>query len=435
MNSEIDLQKHNKKFQNRLILILGIFLTLLILAIGIILVLGRKVFFPSKRSLFEKQVLKESQDKNSTNEISPIIFPKHLRTSYKEKYSENNIVKSSAIFVAIPSYRDPEVTKTLKDLYDKAIFRNRIFVGVFQQLNEKEDSKECFAENAKISKKWMAKHVRIKTVKHSDSKGPTWARHHLEKLWENEEYVLFLDSHMRFEPAWDAELLEMLYKCRRPQRTVITMYPENFERIQNKSDSSVRYTIDYRRNWRLEQLKFFNQDGMLEFEALTDLSRRPTHPEYTAMVGACFYFGHSDIIRLVPFQPDTPFLFFGEELFLTARLWTHGFDIVGPTHSVLYHLWVRDYRKTFWDHNNDEIRKKSLEHVLNVLKGKKKNTKYGLGKIRSIDEFWNYLGVNFENKTFTRKKNPWKPSFIVELEDKFLLNKNINMINSLGYSS
>jgi [Skp1-protein]-hydroxyproline N-acetylglucosaminyltransferase len=426
--------EYNKKFQNRLILILGLFLTFLILGIVIILVLGRKVFFPSKRSQFEKQVLKESFDKENNNEISPIIFPKHLRQSYREKYKNRPLIENSTIFVGIPSYRDPEIAKTLKDLYDKTIFRKRIFVGIFQQVNEKEDSEECFAENAKIPKKWFENHVRIKTVKHTDSKGPTWARHHLEKLWNEEEYVLLLDSHMRFEPAWDAELIEMLFQCRRPQRTVITMYPENFERIKNK-DGSLKYVIDYRRNWRLEQLKFFNQDGILEFEALTDLSRRPKNPEYTVMIGACFYFGHSDIIRLVPFQSDTPFLFFGEELFLTARLWTHGFDIVGPTHSVVYHLWVREYRKTFWDHNNDQIRKESLQHILNILKEKIKNTKYGLGKVRSISEFWNYVGVNFENKTFIRKKNPWKPSFVIELQDKYLLNANVNMINSLNYSS
>lgn len=66
------------------------------------------------------------------------------------------------------------------------------------------------------------------------------------------------DSHMRFEPGWDAELLDMLAKTERPKRTIITMYPEGYERIENKKEGNIRYKILVRRGWRYEQIKYFN---------------------------------------------------------------------------------------------------------------------------------------------------------------------------------
>lgn len=33
----------------------------------------------------------------------------------------------------------------------------------------------------------------------------------------------------------------------------------------------------------------------------------------------------------VPYDPDLPFLFFGEEMGMLARMWTRGWDVVAPT--------------------------------------------------------------------------------------------------------
>jgi Glycosyltransferase (GlcNAc) len=41
-----------------------------------------------------------------------------------------------------------------------------------------------------------------------------------------------------------------------------------------------------------------------------------------AAAGFLFYAGH--ILREVPFDPHLPYLFDGEEILYSARLWTHG---------------------------------------------------------------------------------------------------------------
>ena len=33
----------------------------------------------------------------------------------------------------------------------------------------------------------------------------------------------------------------------------------------------------------------------------------------------------------VPYDPHLPFLFFGEEMMMLARMWTHGWDVFAPT--------------------------------------------------------------------------------------------------------
>ena len=48
----------------------------------------------------------------------------------------------------------------------------------------------------------------------------------------------------------------------------------------------------------------------------------------------------------VPYDRRLPFLFFGEETSMLARMWTRGFDVWAPPTAVAFHLWSRGYRHT-----------------------------------------------------------------------------------------
>lgn len=321
-----------------------------------------------------------------------------------KKFKNKNYIIYPTIFVAISSYRDSELCFTLKDLYDKSYNQERIFVGIVEQ-NKFDDNYTCFAKNC-LPYIQFPNNVRIISFDYKLAKGPTYARHICEKLWKNENYYMMIDSHMRFEFGWDVELINMLFKCNRPKRTCITMYPESYKRIQI-NNNIIKHKIIKRKGWRYEQLKNFNEQGIIEFESISSNYSIPNIPNYVPMYAACFVFGHSDIIKLVPFHPNTPYLFFGEELFMAARLFTHGFDLVGPCFSVVYHLWDRSYRKTFWEHEIITERDKSIQLIKNIMNGVIIDEKYGLGSIRTINEFWDYLGVDFNKKKFTRKRKPW----------------------------
>lgn len=229
------------------------------------------------------------------------------------------------------------------------------------------------------------------------------------------------------------KILQKLTKTQRPKRTAITMYPEGFERKVVKGEVGYKYFV--RRGWRFEQLKRFNEQGIIEFESVTSFLPIPKVPQYVPMYAACFIFGYSDILKIVPFHPDTPYLFFGEEMFMTVRLLSHGFDLVGPTSSVLYHLWIRDYRKTYWEHDVATQRDRSIEKIKKIMTGKI-DSKYGLGNQRSWTEIQEYLGIDFEKRffiffffwfeylkrIFTRPHQPWKlPKNFRKLIDEFCI--------------
>ena len=39
----------------------------------------------------------------------------------------------------------------------------------------------------------------------------------------------------------------------------------------------------------------------------------------------------------------------GEEIIMSARLWTFGYDIFAPTHSVVSHMYVRRHKPKYWE--------------------------------------------------------------------------------------
>lgn len=100
-----------------------------------------------------------------------------------------NADSDSTIFVAISSYRDPELVPTLDNCWESAIFPNRLFFGILEQ-NDPEDSETCHAKNSQIPKS----HLRIETWNYTAAKGPTVARHACEKLWNQEQVTLFTFS-------------------------------------------------------------------------------------------------------------------------------------------------------------------------------------------------------------------------------------------------
>jgi hypothetical protein len=77
--------------------------------------------------------------------------------------------------------------------------------------------------------------------------------------------------------------------------------------------------------------------------------RDAEQPRQSAFVAAGFLIAHASIIREVPFDPFMPFLFMGEEIALSARLWTAGFDIYAPTDHVVSHDYGRHDAPKFWE--------------------------------------------------------------------------------------
>ena len=68
--------------------------------------------------------------------------------------------------------------------------------------------------------------------------------------------------------------------------------------------------------------------------------------------------------------------------------------------SFSYHEWSRGYRANFYA--NETIRKKGIQWIQDILNEKIQDPVYGLGKIRTIQEYFDYAGVDFKKRIFTR---------------------------------
>lgn len=304
------------------------------------------------------------------------------------------------IFVQIAAYRDPECQWTVKDLFEKAAHPEQITVGICWQSIQDEDQ-DCFEV--------ITRPAQVRTV-HFDareSKGACWARHQTQTLWQGEEFTLQVDAHMRFEDHWDSKLLAMYHAIGNP-KSVMTTYPPGYTPPEKYGPKPQAYKI---------VAKEFNNHHIFTMTSRRQpLDNLPERPPPGAFLGACFLFGPASIIKDVPYDPYL--YFFGEEISLAVRLWTHGYDIHYPNLPIAYHDWQRNVRKRlhFKDHQTAGLlNEQAFARVRYMLEGREPETpelrqyvrqeleKYGLGKVRTLAQYEAFSGVSFVDQTIDPK--------------------------------
>ena len=302
----------------------------------------------------------------------------------------SSATNGETIFVQIASYRDPDCQWTIKDLFEYAAKPERIFVGVCWQIVPEADQ-DCFLEKTRPGQvRSLEYHVR-------DSRGVCWARHQVQKLWRGEDYAMQIDSHMRFEPAWDETLIRMLRECS-GGRAVLTTYPMGFKRPREPI-----------RGWIPKpNAKEFDQHGVLIFGSNTYLETDELpKPMPHAFLAGGFVFGPSSIIADVPYDPYVYFI--GEECSMAARLWTHGYDLYAPNHPILYHDYDRHEKPRHWSDDKDwgRFNQRSVARLRHLF-GTQRSTdseslreldRYGFGQARSLQDYERFTGISFKNRT------------------------------------
>lgn len=308
---------------------------------------------------------------------------------------------SETIFVSIPSYRDPECAETIFDLYQNAQCPRRIFVGLCQQNTGYDQDAvrryEYLADRNGIGN--FRDNIRCFSMSANDAKGPMYARAVIEdQLYRGEKYYLCIDSHTAFTPNWDTEFVQMLLECP-SKKPILTMYP---------SDYSVRGKLDLAQAKKVIssffRFKQFNPDsGLVETEGPI-FQHRPSKTQPSLFWAACCSFTYGSVIEEVPFDPNCPYVFLGEEISMAARLWTHGWDFYNPTYMILHHKWSRN-RPTFWEQfsgnhpehvKRREIEEKSYKRLISLFEGGGGGLgKYGLGTSRTLRAYQEFCGVDF----------------------------------------
>jgi UDP-GlcNAc:polypeptide alpha-N-acetylglucosaminyltransferase len=69
------------------------------------------------------------------------------------------------------------------------------------------------------------------------------------------------------------------------------------------------------------------------------------------------------------YDPCLPFLFFGEEILLSAKLYTNGWDFFVPNKNIIYTIWDRSYRPSFQElKDKDIVQSLSKQRYLYTMK-------------------------------------------------------------------
>jgi hypothetical protein len=315
--------------------------------------------------------------------------------------SNNCSSKKELIFVSIACYRDCECQHTVESLFAASKYPDRLRIGICFQYDSTADQ-NCFSTIPMI----RPHQVKVMHVPSSEAKGPCWARYLAEQMYNNEKYTLQLDSHMRMRPNWDVYLIHALNLCK-TKKSILTSYPLGYE-LPNKI---IKNDIDV----TILCADHFDNDGMLRIigkrlkggsSSTTTTIQIPCNSLFWA---SGFSFSRGSLLMEVPYDPNLSHLFFGEEISMASRMYTHGWNFYTPMDAVVYHLWDRSYRPTvreIFSKEVQELRVKSQQKVHCLLgmlndneeKVKLKRIPYGLGTVRTLEEFETYCGVSFKTR-------------------------------------
>lgn len=300
------------------------------------------------------------------------------------------------IFVQIAAYRDPECVYTVKNLFEQAAHPERIFVGICNQYDPKEDAHI-------FSIPWTREsQVRQKHFHYNESQGIGWARATAQSLWQGEEYTLGIDAHMRFVKGWDEELISQLHACPTEKAILTGMLPGYLppNDLQNVGDKVCFMHVKALHN--IVGAALFNIHG-----GLRDPKRVKDGPFPTGIWVGNFLFCRSSVQQELPHDPYI--YFHGEEMSYSIRLFTHGYDIYQPNKTILYHQWKgrdtgakRVYRGSTGE--KSQLSHQRLLHLMGIKAADDSKAiyrlgDYALGNERTLQQFFEYAGINYRTMT------------------------------------
>lgn len=286
----------------------------------------------------------------------------------------------NSIFIQIAAFKDAELSLTLLDLLDKAKFPNELFVGVCLQ------DEPGVLRRLKNALPDIGKKIAWVEMRPEFSMGACWARSVAMKAYSGQDYILQIDSHMRFVRHWDT-LLIRLSRSVPTRKAAITTYPAGYTRA-NYISTRLPNKIAARG---------FDAQGVLQFEGVEMLDCLDHHCVSGMFVGGCFLFGPSALFVECPPIPEV--CLEHEEESLSVRLFRAGWDIYHPTQHIVYHRWDRPKERT----NRLEVQRlrPQRRQLQSEYEWMDRSSSYKY--TRTLEAFESASGVNFQTHQLTRR--------------------------------
>ncbi|EEC47169.1 predicted protein [Phaeodactylum tricornutum CCAP 1055/1] len=340
-----------------------------------------------------------------------------------------------SIFLSVATYRDENCYNTVYNAYAKAKNPDQLFIGLVQQnchadcksgvlanrsmvaVPPDEDCHQRFCDTELGMPICANQQVRVLNINEPESLGPYAARYFASKLWYGEQWYMQIDAHMTFATHWDQISINMLHKAPSAKPILSHYPPGHTANLDHRSNiAGARLCGPVFATSDLESQIVRLEGGRVYDRTLLE------YPAFAPFTAAGYFVAHSDFLRQVPFDPFLPWIFMGEEIIMSSRLWTAGYDIFSPSQSVVGHIYVRRHKPKFWEsvhrllsygiHN--PLQAMVLERIKfqlgypeasrDMIVHKSLLTaveQYGMGNERPLEEYLRLVGLNVTTKEIT----------------------------------
>ena len=288
------------------------------------------------------------------------------------------------MFVAIPSYDDPDIVATVHNLLDAAATKVRVGVALQD-------------DNPEIGKALCALGADVHAMGTAQARGCGWARAVAASLWEDEPWYYQCDAHMSFDPGWDAHLIEQ--HSRMPTPGVLSTHPGDIN--ATSTDRTTVTNISRVTPWGFSA-------GASDLKVWGDV------PIIGRAVSGAHQFMDARVIQAIPLDPYL--MFWVEQCAMTLRFWSHGYDIWHPGGPPrVRHKYMHERRLNNDQYWNRDKPRASEQHVrsrgrLHVLAGRQPGDlgAYGLGGQRTVAEWQDFAEVDLKVEGDTIRDPEWR---------------------------
>lgn len=329
--------------------------------------------------------------------------------------------KDRTIFIAIASYRDFQCRKTVESAFLHAKYPERIRIGVVDQIVDGEDVKcdepiePCDTHPEQALCKYKDQ-VDVYEMPAELSVGPVVARHIGYRLYRGEYYATQSDAHVSFTTDWDEDIISQFESTHNEMAVLSTYLTDVQGSIDPNTGASLRKTRPIMCNTDYEG----GAQGM-HLRHLSQPERYPSihgMPQLQPWWAAGYSFSRGHFVVNVPYDFYQPMIFQGEEMSIGIRGFTIGYDYYAPERSVCFHHYavgknakVRNKVKHFWENSNRYAGtgKKAMARLLGIVHmnpevptnswDHTEEDRYGLGKVRTPEKFYELFGIDVKEKT------------------------------------
>jgi hypothetical protein len=326
-----------------------------------------------------------------------------------------------SIFISIASYQDPLLVSTIFSAYENAENKNDLIFSICDQSDNMID----------INGITFSDQIHYDHVDPLFSKGPCWARHRAQSFFNEEDFFLQVDSHTQFAPKWDSIFIKQLNRISANQKVdeyfkkpIITSYPRSFKVLDFEKGLFELHTGD-----KHTQVITYRKDSLFlkgSFSRQIGIPTKHTNITHAILLAAGCIFTKGTFVKEIPYDPN--YYFYGEELSLAMRAFTHGYSFFHIPDVPLFHLYTDTSnipRKLHWDPEDDqnrsvkwvELDKKSLNR-LDDLFADKVEEPLSLGKERSLEDYALISGIDLKNNLVLDIEKATGSSFLESLDWK-----------------